>query len=172
MARLPKIRVNTLVPFPSLVQGSGPVTIGKVKGIWTVGFSVTGLTNSLPSNANFPTDYVMVWDNIAKAFFSISLSQLVAPTQASATASPYVVQATDDVVLCNLAGALAITLPAANTRGGMPLTIKDVSGAAAAHNITANRAGADLIDGAATAVISTNYGALRLLPIATGWSII
>lgn len=39
MARIPKIRVNTPVTFPTLVQGSGPVTVTKKNGIWTIGLA-------------------------------------------------------------------------------------------------------------------------------------
>lgn len=44
------IRVNAAFPFPSLVQGSGPITITKVNGIWTVGFD-TGLLGPLNTTA-------------------------------------------------------------------------------------------------------------------------
>lgn len=39
MALPVNIRVNTSAPFPSNVNGSGPVTITKQNGIWTVGFN-------------------------------------------------------------------------------------------------------------------------------------
>ena len=33
------IRVNTSFPFPALVQGSGPITLTKINGIWTIGYN-------------------------------------------------------------------------------------------------------------------------------------
>ena len=54
----PNIRVNAAFPFPALVQGSGPITITKANGIWTVGFdsssqqgnTFTSLTINEPDN--------------------------------------------------------------------------------------------------------------------------
>ena len=54
MARLPaRIRVNATFPFPALVQGSGPVTVSKANGIWTIGF--TGSSGGGGSGATGPT---------------------------------------------------------------------------------------------------------------------
>jgi hypothetical protein len=35
------IRIDTAVPFPSLVQGALPITVTKVSGVWTIGWSPT-----------------------------------------------------------------------------------------------------------------------------------
>jgi len=57
------------------------------------------------------------------------------------------------------AAARTITLPLASTYpAGVPLRVKDESGAAGTNNITITRVGSDVIDGATTSVISTNYG--------------
>jgi hypothetical protein len=43
MGNLPaNIRVNAAFPFPSLVQGSGPITVAKNNGIWTIGSTEVG----------------------------------------------------------------------------------------------------------------------------------
>jgi hypothetical protein len=60
------IRVNAAFPFPALVQGSGPVTVAKNNGIWTIGHSITNVANQLPPPANYPTDYILFWDNQAR----------------------------------------------------------------------------------------------------------
>lgn len=39
MALPARLRVNAAFPFPALVQGSGPVTVSKSNGIWTIGFT-------------------------------------------------------------------------------------------------------------------------------------
>ena len=46
------IRVNASFPFPSLVSGTGPVTISKANGVWSIGFSMAVLTStaSAPSS--------------------------------------------------------------------------------------------------------------------------
>ena len=39
------IRVNASFPFPALVQGSGPITLTKINGIWTIGYNGALLGN-------------------------------------------------------------------------------------------------------------------------------
>jgi hypothetical protein len=93
-----------------------------------------------------------------------------------ATVSPVAVDAvTDEVIVTNLAvpGAVAVNLPAG--RKGMILFVKDGKGDAGANNITVTPNGADpvhTIDGAATKVISANFGSLRLVHNGTEWNVL
>lgn len=66
--------------------------------------------------------------------------------------------------------AITVTLPAVAT--GRRITIKDKSGAAGTRNITINRGGTSLIDGATSKTINTNYGVLDLVSDGTNWLII
>ena len=79
------------------------------------------------------------------------------------------VTAADMVVVVNKASgaATAVSLPAGTT--GLTFTIKDGKGDAAANNITITPA-AGTIDGAATLVISTNFGVARLVYNGTQWN--
>ena len=43
------IRMNLNAPFPSLVTGSGPISVGKQNGIWQIGYSVAGFGQGDPS---------------------------------------------------------------------------------------------------------------------------
>jgi hypothetical protein len=95
------IRVNVPVPFPSLVTGSGPITVTKVNGIWTVGWSTASLATQVPPLANYPTDFVTFYDSIAKTFFNMSLSGLLATGQARVAADFPV---TSSNVLVNVTG--------------------------------------------------------------------
>jgi hypothetical protein len=72
----------------------------------------------------------------------------------------YTALATDNLIVYTaLAAARTVTLPAASSvPAGQVLRVKDESGAAAANNITIQRAGSDTIDGANTLVISANFG--------------
>jgi hypothetical protein len=70
------MRINVGVPFPSLVMGSGPVTISKTNGIWTVGFSIDALGHQAPLIGALPTDYLIVYDSVAKIFFKASITDL------------------------------------------------------------------------------------------------
>ncbi len=50
------IRVNTQAPFPSLVKGSGAVTVAKQNGIWTVGISTTALQTIISTLITTPRE--------------------------------------------------------------------------------------------------------------------
>lgn len=67
------------------------------------------------------------------------------------------------------AAARTITLSTAGTDNGRIVIVKDESGAAGTNNITIDTEGAELIDGAATKVISTNYGVVRLYSDGINW---
>lgn len=94
------------------------------------------------------------------------------------TSTPYNALTTDTFIYVNFAGAVTINLPDAAAwlaahANGHPLTIKDISGAGAANNITINRAGADTIDGATSFTITSDFGGVKLRPPAAGsWSIV
>lgn len=175
------VRVNTQVPFPALVTGSGPITIAKANGVWQVGFTIAAFGSQNPPIGNYPTDYVLAWDDQAKQFFKISLSNLGqtlvgARNQRLVTASPIVIAGTDQILNVNIAaGAPTCALPAASTRNGIPLSFKDVGGNFALHNLTITPNGVETIDGAASLVLATNHQYVTLVPAndgtTTGWSI-
>jgi len=76
-------------------------------------------------------------------------------------------------VKCNAAIPIAVTLPLASTVGvGRTYVIADISGNSAVNTITLTCSGGDLIDGAATYPINTNYGTATVEAISTGWSVI
>lgn len=177
------VRVNAQLPFPSLVYGTGPITIGKVNGIWTVGFTISAFGSINPPIPNYPTDYLLGWDAVNSVFFKVSITNLAAAVssiggarnQRSVTATPIVVATTDQVLNCNIGGAAACALPAAATRNGIPLTFNDL-GQATAHNITLTPNGAETIDGVnAPVVIKNNWGWITLMPFNdgtnSGWKI-
>lgn len=87
------------------------------------------------------------------------------------TATPYVPVAADAFLQVNFAAPVVINLPAASTRSGYPLAVKDISGAAQTNNITINRNGTDTIDGLTSLVIDAAYGGYKLYPVAGGWVI-
>lgn len=78
---------------------------------------------------------------------------------------------TDDIILCNAAGAINVTLPTPTT--GRVLTIKDISGAATANNITIVRHAAENIEGLASSyVINTSFQTVILTSDGTNWWIV
>lgn len=174
------VRVNAQFPFPALVTGSGPITIGKANGIWQVGFTIGAFTSINPPAQNYSTDYLLGYDTANSVFFKVSIANLAAALQGarnqrSVTASPIVVAGTDGILNCNINAAAACALPAAATRNGVSLTFKDL-GQAMTHNITITPNGAETIDGVnAPVVISNNYGYITLVPfndgVNSGWTI-
>lgn len=79
-----------------------------------------------------------------------------------ATPISYQVLNTDAIIgVTSTAAARTITMPASSLVTGQRWTIKDESGGAGTNNITINGNGKN-IDGAATFVINTNYGAVDL----------
>lgn len=85
------------------------------------------------------------------------------------TAATYTVKAGERLIGVNRAGTVTITLPTAQLRAGRTYTIKDESGAAATNNITVATEGSETIDGAATDVISDNYGAKTYYSDGANW---
>lgn len=87
--------------------------------------------------------------------------------------SPYTVSSLDQIIECDTSGgAITVNLPPAISNDGRSIIVVDLSGNAGVANITVDADGADLINGAANTVISTNYGAVTVVSDGTGWSII
>jgi|SRR5215831_13461579 len=172
------IRTNVGAPFPSLVKGSGPISLIKLNGVWTIGYAPILLAPQTPPVSNYPTDYVVVWDDIAKVNFRMSLAQLAAgggATQRSIVdGQPQTILATDEIIHFNLSAATAITLPSYLTRAGVPLILKDVGNKAAANNITFNCVSPETVDALFNFVVLNQNGqAIKLTPandgVNTGW---
>ena len=74
------------------------------------------------------------------------------------------VGAADDVMLCDTTAAFALTLELCIDAGpGRQVWVKDSTGNATAQNVTITPAGADTIDGGASAVLSTDDAAVMLV---------
>ncbi len=86
------------------------------------------------------------------------------------SATPSAVDKKVNIVLVISASlAITITLPPAIDMINRLLYVKDISGNAAANNITVDADGAETIDGAATSVISSNYGIIMLYCNGENW---
>lgn len=70
-------------------------------------------------------------------------------------------------------GAVSIEIPSAFATGvWYPVDIKDASGNAGVNNITITTEGSETIDGAATAVINSNYSAIKIYTDGTNFFIL
>ena len=169
------LRINVPAPFPATVKGTAGIGISRANGIWTVGLAYTQFGVQVPPAANYPTDYVLVWDSVAQTFFTVPLSDLGgAGMQRSVTDFPVVINSTDQILHLNLTTTGTITLPPYQTRSGLPLVFKDVGLQAAANPVTINAASGEFIDRLFPSMpLSTNGQSIRLVPandgVNTGW---
>lgn len=81
---------------------------------------------------------------------------------------PYTTLSKDHIILASSSAAHGITL-ISSPKTGQFYSIKDATGTAATHNITITPASGN-IDGAATYIISTNYGSVDLVYSGTQWN--
>lgn len=165
------IRVNIGAPFPSIVRGSGPITIQKTNGIWTVGLGFIQLP-SVPGGADPTQIYLLAYNNQTGVFQKISIAGLLSTnspaTIVTSAQSPYPPLATDTFLLVDTTGGpVEIDMPLAAARNNVSLAIKDYKGNAAVNNITIKPTNPETIDGfthAAPLVINTNFDGVNLRP--------
>lgn len=148
------VRFNTQVPFPAMVTAIGPVTLTKVNGVWTVGFSIANLGTEVPGLGSFPNDYLLVWDSVQLNFFKTPITTLqqmlvgAGRTQRSITGSGQLpIVANDSILNLNAASDLTPTVPLASGRTGAPLTFKNLPGS---HLQTLTPTSPDTFDGQST----------------------
>jgi hypothetical protein len=88
-------------------------------------------------------------------------------------AANYNADETDTIIgVDSSAGTFAVTLMTANVQAGRVYIIKDTGNNANIQNITVNTEGLETIDGAATAVINTAYGFIKVYCDGTNWFLI
>lgn len=171
------IRVNTLVPFPSLVTGQNGVVITKANGIWNVGLAFQNLGTSIPALPNYPTDFVIVYDSLAHTYSKVSLSALSTVATSIGTARLPAAAASVPIVIADIEVGIATNvaptscpLPsvaawAAQQPNGLELCIFDYTGNAATNNVTPTLNGTDVFVQGVTPVINHAYGLIKLRPI-------
>lgn len=89
----------------------------------------------------------------------------------NAQAGNYTTLMTDMYIgITSTAAARTVTLIAAATAGaGKVYVVKDESGGAATNNITVDANASELVDGALTKVINTNYGSITIICDGSNW---
>lgn len=101
------IRINAQFPFPSLVNGSGPITITKSNGIWTVGLSFTNVA-AVPGGTPASQLELLCYNTLTQTYQQVlasSLPQSYIFTTPSAPASA----GGQTVVLGTLSGGPTLT---------------------------------------------------------------
>jgi hypothetical protein len=146
------LKLKFRTAFPALVSVISPLTLVKAGLAYTFGFDINALRTSLDAiYAPLTTNYTTVTGT-----------------------GTYPVAVTDNIILINktVPAANSVQLPAASSRGGFPITIKDLKGDAATNNITVLPNGAETIDGLLSVVINSNYGSYKFYPAQNGWFIL
>lgn len=171
MTMPPSIRINAQFPFPSLVQGSGPIGISKQNGIWTVSLSFAsfGLSTGVPNPA---TTYSLVWDSSTGIFYVIPISAVSSNkvVKTITAAGPYTALSTDEVLIINQTVGAAFTVNVDWSQRSKPLRIVDGKGDAATNNITITPAlgQTQLAQLNYSYVIDGNGGSITLTPLPSG----
>jgi len=146
------------------IDGSGNIVAWETgHGVWHSGANNMTRDTPLEGSAATPVNFSsppIVWLD--------ALAQDIGQRQRSATASPIVISDTDDIICCDVTGAVSCALPAAATRAGRPLLFKDAAGKFGAGNLTITPNGTEKIDGLSSVVLGTNYQFIRLRPFSDG----
>jgi hypothetical protein len=139
-------------------DGSAPITVTAAAGTLTG----TLATSAEPAHTGDATN--------AAGSLAMTVKQLHLTTAAITFASsPYTVLSADSVITCDASsGAVVINLPAASGSGRY-ITIKKID--SSSNACTPTRAGSDLIDGATSYGLTTQYAASNILDTSSGvWS--
>ena len=163
------IRVNIGAPFPVLVKAAAPVTMAKKNGIWTVGLSVASL-GAIPQTFDPTAIQILAWNATLQTWQQGTLQRLIAGglNQRLVTAAGNIAVLPSDLVLLvkqTVPAAVNVTLPVAASRNGIPITVKDLAGAAAANPLTLVPNGLETIDGGSSFILNNNFEAVTLNPI-------
>jgi hypothetical protein len=111
--------------------------------------------------------------NVQTAIQQASSQQLaLVPTTVAFAASPYPVKSTDTFLAIDTSGGVVvIDLQSAASRLGVPLTIKDVTGHAAAYPMSVVPNGAETVDTLAPYPITGDFGGVTLIPQTGGYTV-
>ncbi len=178
------IRVNVRVAFPTSVGGSAFITVSKANGAWTIAPDYRLLAQSPGVSA---TQIVALQDTATGAF-SYTTALLLAAAALFAyrriTVAGAVNALSTDIVLLfqkSPSGASTLNLPSSASRGGVPITVKDLTGDANTNNITVVPSSGETIDGFSAseaaangvALIDRDYGSKTFYPLTSGgWYLI
>lgn len=152
------IRVNVRTPFPSRVQGAAFIQISKANGIWTITPNYTILA---PSVGLSGTQVIALYDTVSKTWSYTSALSLLSVESIYRTApggSTITVLPSDVTILItgSPSSPTTIQLPNAATRGGAPVSVKDLTYLANTQNINFAPSLGETLDGFSAAAAITN----------------
>lgn len=150
-------------------QWSTTIDINFVGGVSNVGKNIICNTYTGSPTARF-NSLVNFSDDNNITYFTVQKDLIT-----TVNAATYNILPTDSLLHVTYTATAAVTniqLMTAEVVKGRNLTIKDSGGQAGVNNITITTEGAQTIDGAATAVIAANYGAIKLYSDGSNWFIV
>ena len=165
----------------SITGTANQVTASASTGSVTLSLPQSIATSSAPQFAGLTiagTGAVSIGSTTAGTMNNVAIGATTATTAkftgltvgyVSVGSATYVADANTNIIGCNRAGTVAVTLPAVAI--GRLITIKDESGGAASNNITITPA-SGLIEGNASYTLNINYGAVTTYCNGTNWFII
>lgn len=172
------IRINVRAPFPSRVKGGAFIQVSKANGIFTISPNYEILA---PSVGISGTQILALQDLVTGAWSYINALSLIALNsiyRSSAGGGTITARSTDVTILVtgSPSSATTIQLPSSATRGGAPVSVKDLTYNASGHNINFAPALGETIDGFSAAaaitngaaVISIDGGLKTLYPLVSG----
>ena len=174
------VTINNL-GVTSLTGTANQVTASASTGSVTLSLPQSIATSSTPQFAGLTiagTGAVSIGSTTAGTMNNVAIGATTATTAkftgltvgyVSVGSPTYTADANTNIVGCNRAGTVAITLPAVAV--GRVVTIKDESGGAATNNITITPA-SGLIEGNASYTLNINYGSITTYCNGTNWFII
>lgn len=138
---------------------------GNPQGSWEAGrgtYTTSGLTlsrDSILSSSN--SGSLVPWIAGTKQIFLVLPAIRIEPALTIKTAATYTVTPEDGILLLDCtSNTITVTLPAAANRGPNPLKLKKID--STTNTVTINRAGSDLIDGATSYSLLTQYSSITL----------
>lgn len=147
------IRVNANVPFPTLVAGAAGIVVEKVNGFWTIRPDFTALAAATPPTNQYSSTLIVSYNSATGVYNTITLALLsaaamaVSPTVVTAAGDYNVLSADTDVIIeRTVPAANNVLLPAASSRNGIPLFVKDGAGNADNYPISIKPSGTEKID--------------------------
>ena len=160
------------------VRLQAPTYVGDAGGALTITDAATLYVDAAPTagaNMTISNAYAIWVDaGTTRLDGTVNMGGGVIHKRTASAAGAYTILVTDYIIGKTgiTGGGDTLTLPAiAGVTTGQTFIIKDERGGAGTDNITIDGNGAETIDGAATAVLSTNYGAVNVYYNGTEWSI-
>lgn len=150
-------------PDLEFVESFDNSSVGGIEKFGAIETGVVSIDDVLPLSGGTMTGLL----NISSG--GLALTGGILRVYRTAVASDYNNVSEVIIGVTSTASARTVQLMTASLAAGKVVIVKDESGGAGSNNITISTEGSETIDGAASATISSNYGAVRLYCDGSNW---